>query len=65
MKITDTLYYATLVTICSAIAYWMLRDVLRPPKHKVTRKMIERAEMQAIFGDDYVWDDEMDDQEEV
>ena len=65
MKITDTLYYATLCTVCSALAYLVLRDIWREPDFKVTRAMVERAEMNALFGDGYVWDDEMDDQEEV
>ena len=65
MKITDTLYYATLCTVCSALAYLVLRDIWRKPDYTVTRAMIERAEMEAIFGDSYVWDDEMADEEEV
>lgn len=62
----DALYYATLVTLCSAIAYWMLRDVLRPPNHRVTKKMLEQAELDAIFGDGvYEADVDEDDEEEV
>ena len=63
MKITDTLYYATLVTACSALAYLVLRDIWRRPDYTVTRSMIERAEMEAIFGSDYEFlDDENDDE---
>ena len=62
----DKIFYATLFTICSAIAYVMLRDIWRKPDYTVTRQMIERAEMEAIFGDDYEFlDDEMDDHEEM
>lgn len=43
MKISDTLYYATLLTVCSAIAYLVLRDVRRPPDHTVTKQMIDDA----------------------
>lgn len=65
MKTSDKVYFLSLATVCSAIAYWMLRDIWRQPDYTVTRAMIERAEMEAIFGDGYVWDDEMDDEEEV
>ena len=65
MRIHDICYYSLLATVCSAIAYLFLRDIWREPDYTVTRAMIEKAEMEAIFGDDYVWDDEMDDEEEV
>lgn len=61
----DKIFYATLALVCSALAYLVLRDIWREPDYTVTRKMIERAEMNALFGDGYVWDDEMDDEEEV
>ena len=60
----DALYYSLLVTVCSAIAYWMLRDVPRPPEHKVTRKMLEQAELDAIFGPD-VYEADVDEDEEL
>ena len=66
MKTGDILYYSLLATVCSALAYLVLRDIWRKPDYTVTRQMIERAEMEAIFGDDYEFlDDEMDDHEEV
>ena len=48
---------------CAAIAYYMIRDIWRKPDYTVTRKMIEKAEMEAIFGDDYEFlDDDEDDE---
>ena len=55
-------YYILLGAVCSAIAYVMLRDIWREPDYTVTRKMIERAEMEAIFGDDYEFLDDYDEE---
>lgn len=62
---SDKVYYILLASAVGAIAFFMLRNVAKPPDFTVTRAMIERAEMEALFGDGYVWGDEMDDQEEV
>lgn len=60
----DKIFYATLALVCSALAYLVLRDIWRRPDYTVTRAMVERAEMEAIFGPDYEFlDDEMDDED--
>lgn len=60
----DKIFYATLFTVCSALAYLVLRDIWRKPDYTVTRRMLEQAEMQAIFGSDYEFlDDENDDED--
>ena len=43
MKISDVLYYSLLTTVCSALAYLMLRDVMRKPDYTVTKQMIDDA----------------------
>lgn len=64
MKTSDVLYYSLLATVCSALAYLVLRDIWRKPDYTVTRKMIEKAEMQAFFGPEYEFlDDENDDED--
>lgn len=57
-------YYILLGAVCSAIAYVMLRDIWRKPDYTVTRAMVERAEMEAIFGPEYEFlDDDEDDED--
>ena len=64
MRIHDICYYSFLATVCSALAYVMLRDIWRKPDYTVTRAMIEKAEMEAIFGPDYEFLDDEDDDED-
>lgn len=45
------------------ITYWMIRDCFREPDYTVTRRMIEEAEQKAIFGDDWEYDWDDDDEE--
>jgi hypothetical protein len=65
VKTGDILYYSLLATVCSALAYLMLRDIWRKPDYTVTKRMIREAEMEAIFGDEYELEDEDDDDEYV
>lgn len=66
---TDTTFNRIVLAVCGltaiAVLYIQRRYLFAPPDFKVTRRMLEQAEMNALFGDDYVWDDEMDDEEEV
>ena len=66
---TDTTFNRIVLAVCGltavAVLYIQRRFLFAPPDFTVTRSMVERAEMEALFGDSYVWDDEMDDQEEV
>lgn len=63
MRINDICYYSLLATVCSALAYLMLRDIWREPDYTVTRKMIEKAEMEAFFGPEYEFLDYDEDEE--
>ena len=64
MKTSDKIFYLVLATVCSALAYVMLRDVTRKPDYTVTRAMIEKAEMEAIFGPEYEFLDDDEDEED-
>lgn len=55
-------YYILLGAVCSALAYLVLRDIWREPDYTVTRKMIEKAEMQAFFGPEYEFLDDDDEE---
>lgn len=46
----DKIYYGSLALVCAVITYFMLKDIMRKPDYTVTRAMIEKAEMEAIFG---------------
>lgn len=59
----DKIFYCSLGAVCIAIAYVILRDIWRQPDYTVTRKMIEKAEMEAIFGPEYEFLDDDDDDE--
>lgn len=60
----DKIYYGSLALVCAVITYFMLKDIMRKPDYTVTRKMIEKAEMEAIFGAEYEFlDDENDDED--
>lgn len=64
-SMNDKIFYAALFTVCSALAYVMLRDIWREPDYTVTRRMLVEAEQRAIFGSDYEFlDDEWDDDDE-
>lgn len=54
MKTSDKIFY-------SAIAYVMLRDIIHKSGDASQRATIERAKMTAIFGDDYEFLDDDDD----
>ena len=58
----DKIFYGSVALACAVIAYYMIRDIWRKPDYTVTRKMIERAEMEAIFGDDYEFLDDDDEE---
>ena len=63
MKTSDKILYISVATVCSAIAYFMLRDIWRKPDYTVTRRMLEEAEQRAIFGDGFECDWDDDDEE--
>lgn len=63
MRTSDKIFYLVVATVCSALAYLVLRDIWREPDYTVTRKMIEKAEMEAIFGPEYEFLDDEDEDE--
>lgn len=63
---SDITYQRTVVAFCVALSlavlYLQRRYLFAPPDYTVTRAMIEKAEMEAIFGPEYEFLDDDDEE---